>query len=71
MIRIILTGPHSCGKTTLANELIRRWEELFPESKPSLLSEVARNVMRTRGFTRADISSVSMPSTVLRAPKLM
>lgn len=61
MERIILTGPHSCGKTTLANALISNWDGLFPgdvESQPSLLTEVARNVMTTQGFTRADVGKV-------------
>lgn len=61
MRRILLTGPHSCGKTTLANALMERWPEVFPEEtqKPALISEVARSVMTERGFTREDVPKVS------------
>jgi len=59
MERIILTGPHSCGKTTLANALISNWREIFPMSnEPSLLGEVARTVMSSKGFTRDDVGKV-------------
>lgn len=67
MRHILLTGPHSCGKTTLANALVKRWSEVFPEEtqEPVLITEVARNVMSEQGFTREDVPKVSMePSQV-------
>ena len=53
---IYVIGPSSTGKTTLCSALARRLA-LEPSS---YITEVARKVMRNRGFTREDVGTLEM-----------
>ncbi len=48
---IILSGASSVGKTTLANDWCEKHQDYH------FIQEVARNVMRNKGITRADLES--------------
>jgi nicotinamide riboside kinase len=49
---VYLIGPQSTGKTTLIKALARRFEGDVP-----VIKEVARHVMREKGYTRDDVDS--------------
>lgn len=60
---IYVIGPSSTGKTTLCSALARRLA-LEPSS---YITEVARKVMRNRGFTREDVGTLEMQKAIMEA----
>jgi nicotinamide riboside kinase len=60
---IYVVGPSSTGKSTLCDELAR---ELALQA-PAYISEVARTVMRSEGFTRADVGKIEMQKAIMVA----
>lgn len=60
---IYLVGPSSAGKTTLCNALART----LGLSNEVHISEVARTVMRERGFTRDDVGKLEMQKAIMEA----
>lgn len=60
---IYIIGPSSAGKTTLCNALAASFG--LPEEV--CISEVARTVMRERGFTRSDVGKVEMQKAIMDA----
>lgn len=49
---IYVIGPQSTGKTTLVNALVQRLEGNVP-----IIQEIARTVMKSKGFSRNDVDS--------------
>jgi cytidylate kinase len=62
-ITIYIVGPSSTGKTTLCSALARR----LGLGKSSYITEVARTVMRSRGFTRRDVGTLEMQKAIMEA----
>lgn len=60
---IYLVGPSSAGKTTLCNALATT----LGLPKEAHISEVARTVMRERGFTRDDVGKLEMQKAIMEA----
>ncbi|KAI0063599.1 hypothetical protein BV25DRAFT_1854021 [Artomyces pyxidatus] len=60
---IYVVGPSSTGKTTLCNALAAR----LGLSSEVYITEVARKVMRERGFTRDDVGKVEMQRAIMEA----
>jgi len=60
---IFIIGPSSTGKTTLCAALASELA-LKPEC---WITETARHVMRTRGFTRDDVGKLEMQSAIMYA----
>lgn len=60
---IFVLGPSSSGKTTLCNALT---EDLNLDQS-RYIREVARNVMKTMGFTRADVDTYEMQYAIMTA----
>jgi nicotinamide riboside kinase len=60
---IYIIGPSSTGKTTLCNALARHLDL----NSNAFITEVARDVMRSTGFTRADVGSLAMQQAILNA----
>ncbi|THU86804.1 hypothetical protein K435DRAFT_731257 [Dendrothele bispora CBS 962.96] len=60
---IYLVGPSSTGKTTLCNALAAK----LTLPKSCIVSEVAREVLRTQGFTRKDIGLLEMQRAIMEA----
>ena len=63
MRNVFVIGAQSTGKTTIVNELekiIAEPRDPFPKTQrrqePTIIREVARNVLETHGFTRDDIT---------------
>lgn len=59
---VYIVGPSSTGKTTLCTAFARR---IGIEDR--MVSEVARRVMQTRGFTRLDFNRLEMQEAILDA----
>jgi nicotinamide riboside kinase len=62
-ITIFIIGPSSTGKTTLCSAIVRE----LHLSPSAYITEVAREVMRTTSFTRADVGKLAMQSAILAA----
>ncbi|GAA5898822.1 hypothetical protein JCM6882_004007 [Rhodosporidiobolus microsporus] len=66
--RIIITGAHSVGKTTLARAL---FDDLASapgdEREWSTVDEVARKVMQRDGWTRKDVPKAAFQQAILDA----
>lgn len=60
---IFIIGPSSTGKTTLCTALANELA-LKPEC---WITETARHVMRTHGFTRDDVGKLEMQSAITHA----
>lgn len=60
---IYIVGPSSAGKTTLCNALAASLN--LPQKV--CISEVARTVMRERGFTRNDVGKLEMQKAIMEA----
>ena len=60
---IYIVGPSSTGKTTLCSAL---YKTLALEA-PSYITEVARNVMRSKGFTREHVGKLEMQEAIMEA----
>ncbi|OSX61367.1 hypothetical protein POSPLADRAFT_1046788 [Postia placenta MAD-698-R-SB12] len=60
---VFILGPSSSGKTTLCNALV---EDLGLD-RSRYVTEVARNVMKTHGFTRHDTDTFEMQHTIMMA----
>jgi nicotinamide riboside kinase len=61
--RIYIVGPSSTGKTTLCAALARR----LGLDASFCVTEVARDVMRRTGLTRADVGTLAMQRAILDA----
>lgn len=60
---VYIIGPSSTGKTTLCNALAAR----LGLSEAVHITEVARTVMRKRGFTRDDVGRLEMQRAIMDA----
>ena len=60
---IFVLGPSSSGKTTLCDALSKE----LSIRPPQYIKEVARNVMKTHGFTRDDTDTYEMQYAVMTA----
>ena len=60
---LYIIGPSSTGKTTLCNALA---QSMIPHSW-CYITEVARQVMKRRGFTRDDVGTIEMQSAIMLA----
>ncbi|KAI0653603.1 AAA domain-containing protein, partial [Cubamyces menziesii] len=60
---IFVLGPSSSGKTTLCDALSKELD-IRP---PQYIKEVARNVMKTHGFTRDDTDTYEMQYAIMAA----
>ena len=60
---IYIVGPSSTGKTTLCSAL---YKALALEA-PSYITEVARKVMRSEGFTREHVGKLEMQEAIMEA----
>ena len=50
---VVVTGPESCGKTTLARQLADRWEA-------PLVSEAARDYLQNKGsYQKSDLLKIA------------
>ncbi|TFK19297.1 hypothetical protein FA15DRAFT_674563, partial [Coprinopsis marcescibilis] len=58
---IYIIGPSSTGKTTLCDVLARRLGLVGP----AYITEVARQVMKAKGYTRNDVGHVQMQIDIL------
>jgi nicotinamide riboside kinase len=61
LTEIYIIGPSSTGKTTLCSALARR----FGLNGPAHITEVARDVMRRRGYTRGDVGKLEMQAAIM------
>lgn len=62
-IQVYVIGPSSTGKTTLCNAVAKS----LKLSSRCFITEVARQVMRTRGFTREDVGTIEMQRAIMQA----
>ncbi|KDR76561.1 hypothetical protein GALMADRAFT_1328419 [Galerina marginata CBS 339.88] len=62
-VSIYVVGPSSTGKTTLCNALARK----LGLSEAAYVTEVARQVMKDKGYSRNTISSVQMQKDIMDA----
>lgn len=62
-VTIYIVGPSSTGKTTLCAAITRR----LGLGKSSYITEVARTVMQSRGFTRRDVGTLEMQKAIMEA----
>ncbi|KAH9888526.1 AAA domain-containing protein [Cubamyces lactineus] len=60
---VFVLGPSSSGKTTLCDTL----SEELGVRPPQYIKEVARNVMKTHGFTRNDTDTYEMQYAIMAA----
>ncbi|KAF9226165.1 hypothetical protein BS17DRAFT_878821 [Gyrodon lividus] len=60
---IYIIGPSSTGKTTLCNAVA----ESLKLPAWCYITEVARQVMRTQGYTRADVGTMEMQKAIMLA----
>jgi nicotinamide riboside kinase len=60
---IYIVGPSSTGKTTLCSALYR----VLALDAPSYITEVAREVMRRKGFTREHVGRLEMQEAIMEA----
>lgn len=63
LTELYVVGPSSTGKTTLCNAVaeslkLRSW---------CYITEVARQVMKRRGVTRADVGKIEVQSAIMLA----
>ncbi|KAF8816739.1 hypothetical protein BYT27DRAFT_7154123 [Phlegmacium glaucopus] len=66
-VSIYILGPSSTGKTTLCNALAQKLE--LEES--AYVTEVARHVMKMKGYSRDTISSLQMQEDIMEAHLLL
>ncbi|KAL4068635.1 AAA domain-containing protein [Scleroderma yunnanense] len=62
-IQVYVIGPSSTGKTTLCTAAAKSLK--LPSR--CYITEVARHVMRTQGFTRADVGTLEMQRAIMQA----
>ncbi|KAH9477347.1 hypothetical protein JR316_0009553 [Psilocybe cubensis] len=62
-LSIYVVGPSSTGKTTLCNALAQR----LGLQKPAYVTEIARKVMRDKGYSRDTIGSLQMQQDIMEA----
>jgi nicotinamide riboside kinase len=60
---IYVVGPSSTGKTTLCSALYKA----LALDAPSYITEVARKVMRSKGFTREHVGKLEMQEAIIEA----
>ena len=60
---IYIVGPSSTGKTTLCSALYKA----LALDAPSYITEVARKVMRSKGFTREHVGKLEMQEAIMEA----
>jgi nicotinamide riboside kinase len=60
---IYIIGPSSTGKTTLCSAL----SKALALEAPSYITEVARKVMRSKGFTREHVGELEMQEAIMGA----
>ncbi|KIM85766.1 hypothetical protein PILCRDRAFT_86904 [Piloderma croceum F 1598] len=60
---IYIIGPSSTGKTTLCSAL----SKALALEAPSYITEVARKVMRSKGFTREHVGKLEMQEAIMEA----
>lgn len=63
LTELYVVGPSSTGKTTLCNAVA----ESLKLCSWCYITEVARQVMKRRGFTRADVGKIEMQSAIMMA----
>ncbi|GAA6020148.1 hypothetical protein JCM10207_006276 [Rhodosporidiobolus poonsookiae] len=66
--RILITGAHSTGKTTLCRALRDRFAEMSAAGDGpewTLVEETARRLMKRDGWTREDVGKVEWQQTLL------
>ncbi|KAF9237758.1 AAA domain-containing protein [Melanogaster broomeanus] len=63
LAELYVIGPSSTGKTTLCNAVARSMK--LPAW--CYITEVARQVMRTQGYTRADVGTMEMQKAIMMA----
>lgn len=63
IIEIYVVGPSSTGKSTLCDALARK----LRLQAPAYIKEVARTVMSSEGFTRADVGKLEMQKAIMLA----
>lgn len=63
LVAVYIVGPSSTGKTTLCSALALK----LGLGKSSYITEVARTVMRNRGFTREDVGTLEMQKAIMEA----
>jgi predicted ATPase len=54
---IYIIGAQCTGKTSLVNALENSFGELFSTTRPTVIREIARSVLKIHGFTANDITS--------------
>lgn len=62
-IQVYVIGPSSTGKTTLCNAVAKSLK--LPSR--CFITEVARQMMRTQGFTRTDVDKIEMQRAIMQA----
>ncbi|KAI6122018.1 AAA domain-containing protein [Pisolithus sp. B1] len=62
-VQVYVVGPSSTGKTTLCNAVAKS----VGLPTRCYITEVARQVMRSKGYTRADVSTVEMQRAIMLA----
>ncbi|TFK70693.1 hypothetical protein BDN72DRAFT_838638 [Pluteus cervinus] len=60
---IYIIGPSSTGKTTLCQALVRK----LGLSEKAVVAEVARDVIKARGWTRDDVGKLELQEAILEA----
>ncbi|KAI5119488.1 hypothetical protein M0805_009512 [Coniferiporia weirii] len=60
---VYVIGPSSSGKSTLCDALAKRYNVVAP----AYIKEVARAVMKEKGFTREDVERMDMQYAILKA----
>jgi nicotinamide riboside kinase len=66
MTEVYITGPSSTGKTTLCRALAAT----LGLEESTVISEVARDVMRGSGYTREDVGRLEMQAAIMGAQLL-
>lgn len=61
--QVYVIGPSSTGKTTLCNAVAKS----VGLSTRCYITEVARQVMRSKGYTRADVGTIEMQRAIMLA----
>lgn len=62
-VQVYVIGPSSTGKTTLCNALAKS----VGLSTRCYITEVARQVMQSKGYTRADVGTMEMQQAIMLA----
>lgn len=60
---IYIVGPSSTGKTTLSRALVQR----LGIKAPAYITEVARQVMKAKGFSRENVGALEMQMAIMAA----